>query len=257
MVPAKGFSGTRATSGTAAAGICRISRANSAVSTTAAAATGLIGIGAIVLNGARIGKNCLVGAGALVTEGKAFPDGSLIVGVPARVVRTLDAAALASKVEDFAAKPLTDGLTSDDDGNVYLSDMEHSAVHRLSPDGHLQTLLRDPRLRWPDGFSFGPDGWLYVQSGYSMFGQLPGNVLLAFRVAHIPELFHFSRGELAAVLRLAVVVERALAHDRCRDERSTPQIDRNGHLDCGRVFRHGHDALFQHSIRFQAQDECP
>lgn len=75
---------------------------------------------------------------------------------------TLDAAALASKVEDFAAKPLTDGLTTDDDGNVYLSDMEHSAVHRVGPDGHLQTLLTDPRLRWPDGFSFGPDGWLYV-----------------------------------------------------------------------------------------------
>jgi carbonic anhydrase/acetyltransferase-like protein (isoleucine patch superfamily) len=50
----------------------------------------LIGMGAILLNGARIGKNCLVGAGALVTEGKAFPDGSLIVGAPARVIRTLD-----------------------------------------------------------------------------------------------------------------------------------------------------------------------
>jgi carbonic anhydrase/acetyltransferase-like protein (isoleucine patch superfamily) len=50
----------------------------------------LIGIQAIVLNGAKIGKNCLVGAGALVTEGKAFPDNTLIVGVPARVVRTLN-----------------------------------------------------------------------------------------------------------------------------------------------------------------------
>ena len=49
----------------------------------------LIGIGAVVLNGARIGKNCLVGAGALVTEGKEFPDGSLIVGSPARVARQL------------------------------------------------------------------------------------------------------------------------------------------------------------------------
>ncbi len=49
----------------------------------------LIGIGAIVLNGAKIGRNCLVGAGALVTEGKAFPDGSMIVGSPARVVRQL------------------------------------------------------------------------------------------------------------------------------------------------------------------------
>ncbi len=49
----------------------------------------LIGIGAVVLNGARIGRHCLVGAGALVTEGKEFPDGSMILGSPARVVRQL------------------------------------------------------------------------------------------------------------------------------------------------------------------------
>jgi carbonic anhydrase/acetyltransferase-like protein (isoleucine patch superfamily) len=49
----------------------------------------LIGMGAIVLNGARIGRGCLVGAGALVTEGKEFPDASLIVGTPARVIRTI------------------------------------------------------------------------------------------------------------------------------------------------------------------------
>ena len=50
----------------------------------------LIGMGAILLNGSKIGQNCLVGAGALVTEGKTFPDNSLIVGAPARAVRTLD-----------------------------------------------------------------------------------------------------------------------------------------------------------------------
>jgi carbonic anhydrase/acetyltransferase-like protein (isoleucine patch superfamily) len=49
----------------------------------------LIGIGSVVLNGAVIGKNCLVGAGSLVTEGKVFPDGSMIMGSPARVVRSL------------------------------------------------------------------------------------------------------------------------------------------------------------------------
>lgn len=49
----------------------------------------LIGIGAIVLNGAKIGNNCLVGAGALVTEGKEFPDGSMIIGSPAKAVRML------------------------------------------------------------------------------------------------------------------------------------------------------------------------
>ncbi len=51
----------------------------------------LIGMGATVLNGAKIGKGCLVGANALVTEGKEFPDNSLIVGSPARVARTLEA----------------------------------------------------------------------------------------------------------------------------------------------------------------------
>ncbi|MEO7887771.1 MAG: gamma carbonic anhydrase family protein [Polaromonas sp.] len=49
----------------------------------------LIGIQAVVLNNAKIGKNCLVGAGSVVTEGKEFPDGSLIIGSPAKAVRQL------------------------------------------------------------------------------------------------------------------------------------------------------------------------
>ncbi|KRD53446.1 gamma carbonic anhydrase family protein [Ensifer sp. ENS10] len=54
----------------------------------------LIGMGATVLNGVKIGRNCLVGANALVTEGKEFPDNSLIVGAPAKAIRTLDDAAV-------------------------------------------------------------------------------------------------------------------------------------------------------------------
>ena len=49
----------------------------------------LVGIQAVILNGAKIGRNCLVGAGALITEGKEFPDNSLIIGSPAKAVRTL------------------------------------------------------------------------------------------------------------------------------------------------------------------------
>lgn len=49
----------------------------------------LIGMGAIILNGAKISKNCLVGAGALVTENKEFPEGSLIIGSPAKAVKQL------------------------------------------------------------------------------------------------------------------------------------------------------------------------
>lgn len=54
----------------------------------------LIGMGATVLNGAVIGENCLIGAGALVTEGKEIPPGSLVMGAPGRVVRSLDAATI-------------------------------------------------------------------------------------------------------------------------------------------------------------------
>jgi carbonic anhydrase/acetyltransferase-like protein (isoleucine patch superfamily) len=50
----------------------------------------LVGMGATILNHARIGRNCLVGASALVTEGKEFPDNSLIVGTPAKAIRVLD-----------------------------------------------------------------------------------------------------------------------------------------------------------------------
>jgi len=54
----------------------------------------LIGIQAVVLNRARIGKGCIVGAGSLVTEGKEFPDYSMIMGTPAKVVRQLDQASV-------------------------------------------------------------------------------------------------------------------------------------------------------------------
>jgi len=50
----------------------------------------LVGMGSTILNGARIGANCLIGANALVTEEKVFPDNSLIMGAPAKLVRVLD-----------------------------------------------------------------------------------------------------------------------------------------------------------------------
>jgi carbonic anhydrase/acetyltransferase-like protein (isoleucine patch superfamily) len=67
----------------------------------------LIGIQAVILNGARIGKGCLVGAGALVTEGKQFPDHSLIIGSPAKAVRTLteeDLARLGSNSANYVER---------------------------------------------------------------------------------------------------------------------------------------------------------
>ena len=55
----------------------------------------LIGMGAIVLNRARIGRDCLIAAGALIPEGREIPDGSLVIGAPGKVTRALDAAAIA------------------------------------------------------------------------------------------------------------------------------------------------------------------
>lgn len=66
----------------------------------------LIGIGSTVLNNARIGKHCMVGANSLITEGKEFPDGVLILGSPARIARDLadDELALLQRSADVYVK---------------------------------------------------------------------------------------------------------------------------------------------------------
>lgn len=75
---------------------------------------------------------------------------------------SIPASELAAKVERVGEKPLSDGLSLDHDGNVYITDVEHNAVFRMDNNGELITLIRSPRVRWPDALSFGPDGWLYV-----------------------------------------------------------------------------------------------
>src|ERR1700676_1142378 len=60
----------------------------------------LVGMGSIVMNGARIGRGSLVGAGSIITEGKQFPEHSLIIGSPARVIRSLEPAQLAAMRDD-------------------------------------------------------------------------------------------------------------------------------------------------------------
>lgn len=74
----------------------------------------------------------------------------------------LDSRALAERIEAVGRKPLSDGLSADLSGNVYITDVEHGAVLRMAPGGVLTTIVRSPRVRWADGLSFGPDGWLYL-----------------------------------------------------------------------------------------------
>lgn len=59
----------------------------------------LVGMGAIVMNGSTVGSNCVIGAGALIGEGKTIPDNSLVVGMPGKVIRTLDAASAGQVAE--------------------------------------------------------------------------------------------------------------------------------------------------------------
>lgn len=69
---------------------------------------------------------------------------------------------LAARIERYADKPLSDGLSIDVAGNVYLTDVEHNSVHIVDANHELRTLMRSPEIRWPDALSFGPDRWLYV-----------------------------------------------------------------------------------------------
>ncbi|HSD69342.1 MAG TPA: L-dopachrome tautomerase-related protein [Woeseiaceae bacterium] len=65
-------------------------------------------------------------------------------------------------VERFSIKPLSDGMSADLAGNLYLTDIEHGAVVIVGRDQLPKTLIRSSKIRWPDGLSFGPDGWLYL-----------------------------------------------------------------------------------------------
>lgn len=76
--------------------------------------------------------------------------------------KTLPASRLAARVERISDKPLSDGLSVDNAGNVYVTDVEHGAIFIAGSERPLATLLRSESLRWPDALSFGPDGYLYL-----------------------------------------------------------------------------------------------
>lgn len=105
---------------------------------------------------------------------------------------SLDPRELARRVETFAGKTMSDGISMDLEGNVYLTDLEHSAIVRLGPDGRLTTLVEDERLRWPDGLSFGPEGWLYVTC--SALHQVIGRTAAQIRARAPFQIYRFRPG---------------------------------------------------------------
>jgi sugar lactone lactonase YvrE len=90
--------------------------------------------------------------------------GTTLYRVPTAALRdeNLSEEALAKAVERFSERPITDGISIDDDGNIYLADLPNNGVVRVSSAGVMTTLARGPELSWVDAFSFGPDGALYA-----------------------------------------------------------------------------------------------
>ena len=75
---------------------------------------------------------------------------------------SLPPAQLMRRVERVSDKPLSDGMSVDLAGNVYITDVEHGSIFIARPGRDLQTLIKSEKLRWPDALSFGPGGYLYI-----------------------------------------------------------------------------------------------
>ena len=81
--------------------------------------------------------------------------------VPAEDLRVASRANIKAHTQRFGPKPQSDGLTMDSENSIYITDVEHGAICVLNQKRELNTLIRDDRIRWPDGLSLTADGWLY------------------------------------------------------------------------------------------------
>jgi sugar lactone lactonase YvrE len=75
--------------------------------------------------------------------------------------RQLNYDEMAKRVELYASKPVCDGISLDNEGNIYISDLKTNAIGVIRLDRSYSVLVSDPRISWPESFSFGPDGYLY------------------------------------------------------------------------------------------------
>lgn len=86
-----------------------------------------------------------------------------LFSVPTAALSRREAGQAALQVKALGRKPLNDGLSMDRNDNIFITDVEHGSVMKMTPAGLLSTVVQDvKRLRWADALSFGPDGWLYV-----------------------------------------------------------------------------------------------
>jgi len=76
----------------------------------------------------------------------------------------IEAQVLADKVERYGRKPISDGISIDNDGNVYITDLANNAIGVVDHSREYRMYVMDERLSWPDALSFGPDNSLYTVS---------------------------------------------------------------------------------------------
>nr|WP_158769595.1 L-dopachrome tautomerase-related protein [Paraglaciecola sp. L1A13] len=74
---------------------------------------------------------------------------------------TLNMAALEDNIERYGDKSLSDGMTIDGAGNIYVTSVTQGAIEVTDSSGDSHTLYKDQRIVWPDGFANGPDGYIY------------------------------------------------------------------------------------------------
>jgi sugar lactone lactonase YvrE len=85
--------------------------------------------------------------------------------LPTRLLREgADDAAIGAAIKPAGKKPISDGALTDAAGAHYFTDVQAHAIVRIDRDGSEHSLVRDPRLQWPDNISFGPRGWIYVSA---------------------------------------------------------------------------------------------
>lgn len=90
--------------------------------------------------------------------------GTLLYRIPTAALRdaALSPETLASKIETYAERPITDGISIDNAGNIYLGDLANNAIGMIDKDRRYHRIASGPELSWIDAFSFGPDGKYYV-----------------------------------------------------------------------------------------------
>jgi sugar lactone lactonase YvrE len=89
-------------------------------------------------------------------------NGSGLYRIRLKDLRNSDLSQLETHIERFSDKPLSDGLSVDTNGNVYITAVEHNAIFKVDQERKLTTTIQSKQIRWPDALSFGPDGYLYI-----------------------------------------------------------------------------------------------